>query len=262
MHEMFAGGRRGARTRNSKLRARRWELDPIRRDAYHLAYNHRDKSEAEITERLKVLLGEDVTQQTIKQGEWPFLFCNEQTIVKIREVYDELDLEYTGYNKQGLQARVRYMNMKEPAERPPLRFNKGVFSDWSIEKLKPFELWVIRYQDSYIGLYATENAAARVMLHIREHKARAFLSAEAREAEPPQIYLGTLQKAKHKLNYPLAEPYEQIYVKRGDSPRIKIKTQNVSGYTSTFDSDFIALKHKEALLCAGDLSPYIEVERP
>jgi hypothetical protein len=219
---------------------------------YHACHNRETHHPSDLEDHLLTLIGRDVLNIVLQYKKWPFATTNQETVLKAAAQICTLQKDTTNYNKQASKLRIALRSIHQEPITTPRTSTPG----WNIEKLTPFELWTITHDDKYIGIYATKNAARRVLSCVDNPKVAAHLESYKHDRVETLTYLSQLYQQDHKINYPIAAPIEKVKVNK--QYRIKIQTPLETGYTKAYGSYFLASSVKHTILCAGDLSIFIE----
>lgn len=219
---------------------------------YHTCHNRATQHPADLEDQLLTIVGRDVLDIVLQYKKWPFATTNQETARKAAEHITTMQQDTTNYNKVASRLRIALRSIPHTPGPTPRTSALG----WSIEKLTPFELWTITHDDKFIGVYATKNAARRVLSGTTNPKTLEHLTKYEVPRAEPLDYLAQLYQRDHKLNYPLAAPIENVRINKEN--KIRLQTPLETGYTKPYGSRFLAKSARDAMLCAGDLTVFME----
>lgn len=214
----------------------------------------------------KRVLGPSVYRRAKELGHWPYYEDGDtpkKIVGSIRRAKEVRHLIDTGVSAMAL---YKSLDREKLEKRVQLNTPWDATYKTSIKHIPSCDLYTIYLSGQApcrcIGLYTTRAAAVRVARIISRYDSvgEYVCSLYADTTDEPYTQPNFHWRNSLKINEPIAKPKENVSY-HAESGRLKIKTPENQGYTDVCANIYRAYELRTAILCAGDLNPYIKVEQ-
>jgi hypothetical protein len=246
-------------------------MDELRSDAlraYNKAYT-KTNSKAEADLAAKLVLGASVYNRAQELGCWPYYYGGDPIKKIVGSV--KRSTKHKTFLTSAQDTRSLYDTLEQHHKEKQQRLWVSSKNDTqvSVKHITSHDLYTVRVSRctplTCVGLYTTRAAAVRVAMLISNYPAvKDYVLGQydnKTTTDAPQKQIEVHTRNGLKINEPIGRPKENISY-HAKSGRLKIQTPEIQGYTAVCPNLAKAYALRSAILSAGDLTPYIEVERP